>query len=635
MKPPLRVLLVEDSDDDEALVVRELQRAYDLVLERVETAEAFREALASQSWDIVLSDYSLPLFNAPEAVRILKETGLDIPCVIVSGTIGEDTAVDAMRAGANDFLLKDRLARLHPAIERELREAAVRKARRDAEESLRASEQRFRAVAETAADAIISFDADGRIVYFNSAALRMFGYSAGELPARPITSLMSGRFDVDQPGDRSASASDIASRTTEIVGLRKDSVEFPIEISIARWTEASAVYFTAIIRDISERKKIEAQLMVSDRMASVGTLAAGVAHEINNPLAAVVTNIELAEEETDRVVRSMADGRELALLLADARVAADRVRNIVKDLKLFSRADDDRRELVDVERVLESSLRIASNEIRHRARLVRDYQPVPAVVANESRLSQVFLNLIVNAAQAIAEGHADKNEIRVATRLESRGRVVVDIGDTGAGMAPEVVKRLFTPFFTTKPIGVGTGLGLSICQRIVSALDGEITVESTPGRGSTFHVFLPAASRHGLATITRAPIAEPLDRSGRVLVIDDESMIASVIERVLRPQHEVHVAKDAAGALALLTRGERFDVILCDMMMPAMSGVDFFHEVQRMDPEIAGSIVFVTGGAFTAAARAFLESIPNARVEKPFDALELRSIVSSMLTRSA
>jgi PAS domain S-box-containing protein len=633
-KRPLRVLLVEDSDDDALLVTRELQRGeYELVVTRVETAQAFESALRSGDFHVILSDYSLPSFSAPEAIRLLRASKVDLPLLIVSGTMGEETAVEAMRAGANDFLVKHRLARLRPAIEREIREAEDRRARRQVEQDLEASEKRFLAVVENAADAIVSVDAAGAVIQVNPAATTMFAYSAEELRGLPFSSLVPQSVSSDgrAPFDLDVRTENSLRLVEEAVGLRKGGVEFPIEVSVARWKQDTRVYFTAIVRDISERKRIEAQLLVSDRMASVGTLAAGVAHEINNPLTAVVANLELAEEEAQRLGLPT-ERAELASLLVDARSAADRVRKIVKDLKLFSRVDEDKRDLVDLESVLESSLRIAATEIRHRARLVRDYRPVAAVVANESRLSQVFLNLIVNAAQAIRDGRVEENEIRVATGTDERGRVFVDIADTGAGMTPEVMKHLFTPFFTTKPPGEGTGLGLSICRRLVADHGGEILVESRPGRGTVFRVALPAATRTALAEISEAPVEEPLFGRARVLVIDDELLIASVIERVLRPIHDVVVAKDALDALRRIGQGEEFDAILCDVMMPKMSGAQFYEELNRFRPAMARAIAFVSGGAFTPSARAFLDSVPNARMEKPFDALQLRKIVNGLVS---
>jgi len=211
------------------------------------------------------------------------------------------------------------------------------------------------------------------------------------------------------------------------------------------------------LRDVTlraERCKLQEQLLVSDRMASVGTLAAGVAHEINNPLAVVLANLEMATRSVSELAKRMALPDDLEESLKDATDCAERIRDIVRDLKIFSRAEDDRRAPVDTRRVLESTLRMAWNEIRHRARLVKLYGAVPPVEANESRLGQVFLNLIVNAAQAIPEGHAEANEIRVATRLGPTGGVVVEIADSGCGMPPEVLRRIFTPFYTTKPVGV-------------------------------------------------------------------------------------------------------------------------------------------------------------------------------------
>jgi CheY-like chemotaxis protein len=365
-------------------------------------------------------------------------------------------------------------------------------------------------------------------------------------------------------------------------------------------------------------------------MASVGILAAGVAHEINNPLASVIANLSLAIRDLADVSNQQGETalRDLQDELSDARDSAERIRNIVRDLKLFSRADDDQRGPVDVRRVLESSLRMAWNEIRHRARLIKNYAAVPAINANESRLGQVFLNLIVNAAQSMPEGRAEANEIRVATSVGPGGSVLVEISDTGSGMGPDVIKRLFTPFFTTKPVGVGTGLGLSICHRIITSIGGQIEVESTLGVGSTFKVVLPVIAT-SFETLEPAPGAiRAAVRRGRVLVIDDEPMIANVVRKTLAHDHDVTTVNRAQDALAKVLSGERFDVILCDLMMPEMTGMDLHAELVQSAPEQADQMIFLTGGAFTARARAFLDQATNLRVEKPFDTVALRAIVN-------
>jgi CheY-like chemotaxis protein/two-component sensor histidine kinase len=324
---------------------------------------------------------------------------------------------------------------------------------------------------------------------------------------------------------------------------------------------------------------------------------------------------------------------ELVEALRDARDGADRVRIIVRDLKTFSRAQEDLRTCVDVQRVLESSLRMAWNEVRHRARLVKQYTPVPAVEANESRLGQVFLNLIVNAAQAIGEGHADKNEIRLRTRSDALGRVIVEVEDTGPGIGPEVMRRLFTPFFTTKQPGVGTGLGLSICHRIVTGLGGEIVVDSEIGRGTMFRIVLPAASNVAVSEeSTPPPVSRVAARRGRVLIVDDDPIVGSAVRRIVGSEHDVVTLTSAQEALARISAGERFDVVVCDLMMPVMTGVEFYEELSIKSPEHARRIVFLTGGAFTAKTRQFLDQVPNPRLDKPFEAQDLRALVSEMLS---
>lgn len=506
----IRVLLVEDSEADAALLLRELERdGYEVVARRVQTGPELSAALDSSSWDIVLSDYALPQFSGSEALAMIKARGLDLPFIIVSGTVGEEAAVEAMRGGAHDYVLKQSLVRLCPAIERELREAALR----------------------------------------------------------------------------------------------------------------------------AERRRMQEQLLISDRMASVGTLAAGVAHEINNPLSAIIANLDLISRDVSVLASELRQTDRFGQILdelRDARESADRLRHIVRDIKIFSRgADEEHHGPVDVRRVLESSLRMAYNEIRHRARLVKDYSNVAMVEANEARLGQVFLNLIINAAQAIHEGDAEHNTIRVVTRPGPQGTVAVEVHDTGAGIPPENLARIFDAFFTTKPVGVGTGLGLSICHRIVTSLGGELEVESEVGKGSVFRVLLPRARAESpRRTKPVAPGQTPASRRGRVLVVDDEPLISSAIGRSLALEHEVVLAAAASEALERVMAGDRFDVILCDLMMPQMTGMDLYSALSTHAPEQAARMVFLSGGAFTPAAHSFLAEVPNQRLEKPFDTRQLLALVN-------
>jgi PAS domain S-box-containing protein len=392
------------------------------------------------------------------------------------------------------------------------------------------------------------------------------------------------------------------------------------------------VWLSGAIQDITETKAVQAQLMQSDRLASVGLLAAGVAHEINNPLAFLSAALEHLEDHAPALGKDPVVGPELLRALAEARAGAERVRHVVRDLRTFSGVREERRTRVELAPVLESAIHMASNEIRYRARLVRALGPAPAVMADEARLGQVALNLLINAAHAVPEGQVDRHEIRVATSTDAGGRAVFEVHDTGPGIPPEVVERIFDPFFTTKPRGVGTGLGLSICRNIVVGLGGEISVDSRPGAGTTLRVALPPAPAATPALTPVAPAAAPPSaRRGRVLVVDDEPAVASAVRRALASQHEVVVQGSAEAALQAVQGGERFDVIVCDLMMPGMSGMDLHEVLARTAPDLARRIVVLTGGAFTPRAREFLDRVPLPRCEKPFDSGELRELVRKVM----
>ncbi|MBL8912042.1 MAG: response regulator [Archangium sp.] len=388
-----------------------------------------------------------------------------------------------------------------------------------------------------------------------------------------------------------------------------------------------------VLRDITHEKQTQSQLMVSDRLASMGMLAAGVAHEINNPLSAVVANLALMRahfalpEGPGRAGAQEHSG--VRSLIDDANEAADRVRSIVGDLKLFSRHDEEAVGAVDIRRVLDSSARMAWNEVRHRAQLIKEYDGPPMVRGVESRLGQVFLNLLMNAVQAIPEGNAAGNAITIRTKRHANG-LAIEVVDTGAGMTAETQRNLFTPFFTTKPVGVGTGLGLTICQRIITTYGGEIQVESVLGKGTTFRVVLPLEKIPG--TKPGEPNAGPgAAMRSRMLVVDDEELVGRMIRRILMAHHEVVVVRSVDEAVQVLGRGETFELILSDLMMPQKTGIDLFNAVSDRFPGVERRIVFMTGGAFTPAARTFLDSVANPRVTKPFMPDELTRAVSEAL----
>lgn len=380
------------------------------------------------------------------------------------------------------------------------------------------------------------------------------------------------------------------------------------------------------------REVLQRKLVLSDRMASIGTLAAGVAHEINNPLAVITANVNMVIEELDRFAKEassarFAESREMAI---DARLSAARVRKIVLDLETFSRSEAGPG-VREVGPILELSIDLASHELRRRARLVTEYGPLPAVFAEEARLAQVFLNLLVNAAHSLPDDQVEAKEIRVVTSTDASGRAVIEIGDSGPGIAPALLERIFEPFFTPHPFG-RPGLGLSICHNLVTAMGGEITVVSAEGRGTTFRVTLPAALPAVIAG-SESPAGAPAARRtrGTILVVDDDRDVGVALVRVLR-DHDVTVVTMATEALAMLAAGRRFDVILSDVVMPAMSGMAFYDELARRFPDLAERVIFVSGGSFTLESRAFFDRVANTRIGKPFDLRTLREAVERLIT---
>ena len=370
----------------------------------------------------------------------------------------------------------------------------------------------------------------------------------------------------------------------------------------------------------------------SERLASIGTLAAGVAHEINNPLAYVVANLDWVLDRR----RESGRAEEEVTALEEAREGTARVAEIVRGLRVFSRAPaEDQRAALDVRGPLRAALNLAQPEIRHRARLALELADVPPVIGEEARLAQVFLNVLVNAAQAIPAGRAAQQEIAVRTRVEGRD-VVVEIRDSGCGMPPEVQARIFEPFFTTKPPGVGTGLGLSICHGIVAAHGGAMEVQSRVGVGTAFRVRLPRAPDATPAPRPRErphPAAAP--ERPRVLVVDDEPLVGRAVAQVLEANHEVACTTDPQEALRRLAGGEPVDVVVCDVRMPGMSGAELWRRVVEARPALRGRFVFVSGAAVGIEAEELLASGEHELLSKPFAAAELRAAVAARLRAPA
>ncbi len=493
------------------------------------------------------------------------------------------------------------------------------------------AEERYRLVSQATGEAVWEWDLRTDYIIWNEALRTVFGHTVD-------LEMCGGKWWIEHihscDRERVTSAihavidGDTSAWSDEYRFARGDgSMAYVLDRGfVTRDETGRAIRMTGSMQDITARKALEERLLLADRMASMGTLAAGVAHEINNPLAYIKGNL-------DYVLETLAGETgldpDVVLALEDAREGANRVRAIVRDLKMFSRAGAASKGPVDVEAVVTSSIAMAWNEIRHRARLVRRAGNPPPVLASEARLGQVVLNLVVNAAQAIPEGATEAHEIRVETGVAADGRVFIEVADTGVGITPETRRRMFDPFFTTKAIGDGTGLGLSICHAIVTELGGEIAVESDPGRGTTLRVLLAPATP--VAAVEAAPATRPAQsRAARMLVIDDDVSVGATVKRVFARDHDVEVCVGGAEALARLAGDQAFDIIICDVMMPDVSGMDVYGTLAAKAPELARRMIFITGGAFTPRAREFFATTTQPCIEKPFDREDLRRAVAAV-----
>ncbi len=382
---------------------------------------------------------------------------------------------------------------------------------------------------------------------------------------------------------------------------------------------------TGVVTDVTERRALRDQLERAERMAGLGTLAGAVAHEVNNPLASVIANLDLLSDGLSASLDS-----EAAQSLSDARDGAERVRDVIRLLKAFSRPGTGQRSPVDLGAELEATARIARNGIRHRASLEMKLSAMPKVVAVDHELRQAFLHLLLRAAKAVPEERGAQNHIEVESGTDAAGWARVEVRDSGPALSPSALTQLFDPF-TRKGPEMGTGLGLAVAHGVVAAAGGRIEVESATDRGTTFRVLLPPAPAEATAPSSAGARTRPPSERPHVLVIDDDPLVARSIVRTLGSDHRVDSVTAAADALARLDAGQRYDAILCDLMMPEMSGMDLFERLSHSAPDQANRIVFVTGGAFTERALEFLVKNANPCVEKPFNPAQLRTAVSNAL----
>lgn len=599
MTASLRVLMVEDSERDARLLLRHLhQGGYEVTSERVESAAAMSAALVSREWDLIICDYSLPQFNGTAALHLLKEHGLDVPFIFFSGTIGEEAAVTAMRLGAQDYIMKGDMARLLPAIQRELREAHVRRERRRAEEALRQSEIRYRTLIKNAAYGIFLSTREGRFVEVNPALATMLCYeSEAELletgSERELYCNPSDREELFQQMVRRGGLAGI-----EVAWRRKDGRPLTVRFSSRTVTDeiSGDVLLECIVEDMTERTALEEQVRQLQKFESIGQLAGGIAHDFNNVIGAISGWAELATRESpDGPVRNK---------LEKIRAQAQKAGALTRQLLAFARRQILERKNLDLNsltREFIGLLGFLGSHIEVQTKLAPN---LGTVRADPSQIEQVLMNLVVNARDAMPSGgrlhietqnvYIDENFCHAHVWARVGSYVRLSVSDTGVGMSPETLAHAFEPFFTTKEVDKGTGLGLATVYGIVKQHEGFVHVYSELDLGTTFRVYLPMSAGTPEA-LQKPDNAIAAGGTEAILVVEDHEALRELAEISLEGLgYQVIVAANGLeGVKAFQENRQRIALVLMDVVMPKLAGPEAASQILQIRPDMR--VVFTTG----------------------------------------
>jgi len=638
MQKRLNVLTVEDSEDDALLLAREFKKGgLDAEFTRVDTPEALRSALGEKLWDIVFCDYSMPHFSGMAALKLIREIALDVPVIFVSGTMGEDVAVEAMHAGANDYLMKDNLKRLVSAVERELRNAIMRAERKRAEES----HARLATAVEQATETILITDLQGTIQYVNPAFEKISGYTRAEALGQNPRILKSGKQDAEFYRQMW----DVLKRGEVWHGhfsnKRKDGTLYEEEtvISPIRDTEGAVVNYVAIKRNVTHEVQLEAQFRQSQKMEAIGTLAGGVAHDFNNILAIIQMQADLLKSGDSL-------SPEQVKIADDISDTVDRAAALTRQLLLFSRKQTLRPRDLDLSQSITNMTKMLRRTLGENIEVQLNLAAqLMFVHADPAMLDQVLLNLAVNAHAAMPQGGqlvittagVEFDEFAASQSAPARpgSFVCLSVADTGCGIPPEILPRIFDPFFTTKDVGKGTGLGLATVFGIVQQHQGWINVYSEVGRGTTFKVYLPRLSGATVIQKTQPmPVAVSTGHE-TILLVEDESALRDVVQKTIA-QLGYRVLKASTGVKALEVwkeHREEIHLLLTDLMMPdGMTGNNLAQRLIRENPRL--KVVYMSGYSAEIAGKdlPLVEGVNF--LTKPFATEKLAKIVRHCLDKN-
>jgi PAS domain S-box-containing protein len=624
---PLRALYIEDDPRDVRLYNHHLaEGGFEVHAETVVTAEELAQALRAGTYDIILADHGLPNWSGIDAVDMLRREGIDIPLILVSGSLIDTLGVESIKRGATDYILKDRLARLSHAVERALDERAERAERQETERArgLLAS------LVESSDDAIMGISLDGAVLTWNRAATRIYGYESREILGKPFSSLFAPRWLEEIRTALLALRNEGTVARREISGLKKDGGTIDVAVTVAPIREADGVLTgaAAVVRDISDYKALREQLLFSQKMEAVGQLAAGVAHDFNNILTVVSGYSSLALSQLD-------DGDPVHAHIQEVAKAGDRAARLTRQLLAFSRKLILQPRLLNLNDVVAGMDGMLRRLIQEDIVLETAFDPNPGLVKMDpGQMEQVIMNLAVNARDAMPGGGKLRIETSGVDSMEEFAgpAVMLAVTDTGTGMERETQARIFEPFFTTKGQG-GTGLGLSTVFGIVGQSGGAIRVESEPGCGTTFRIYLPRANdrtRDADSSLQAMDTAGP-DGSETILIVEDEEAVRSLISRVLRSHgYKVLTVSNGVDALMECERNPGgIDLVVTDAVMPLMNGAELTTRLRALNQKIA--ILLISGHTDSTLLHQGVLSEDIAFLQKPFSpgvlALKVREVL--------
>ncbi len=490
-----------------------------------------------------------------------------------------------------------------------------------------AADARYRALVDAAPDGV-AITRGTQFLYANRATLAIAGCATYEELSRQTLADLLDADDLRSMRERTeAMARDgkrLPPRDYVVRGRLRDAV---VEVSSMPIEFEGGPAVLAFLREVTEARRVQMELERAQRLAALGTLVAGVAHEINNPLSFATMGTEVLRQFLRGDSRDVAEGQSA---LANVSSALDRISAIVRDLRAFSRADAPVPVPIELSEVLASALRMTAPTLRARARLDVELDDLPVVESSRGRLEQVFVNVLINAAQAFDSDEASRNLVRIRSS-QTDGDVSLIIEDNGRGISPEHLPHVFDPFFTTKPVGEGTGLGLSICHAIITQHGGRIEVERASAGGTRVSIVLRVKAPSQAAVSVAPEVLARLVGRRRVLIVDDEPAIRNLLANLLSLNHDVTAAAGGLEAEALLTSAQgSFDVVLCDVTMPDLSGVALFERVCAQRPELRRRFAFMTGGLFADEVFERVGGASAPRLEKPFNTEEVAALVERL-----